>query len=59
MTPYDLTHTATRAEELVKQGASHNVAIFYMLLALLRHEADKEADRNIERHHANAEGRDP
>jgi hypothetical protein len=46
MTPHDLTQTIARAEDNVKRNEARRLeAIFDMLRALLRHEADKETRR--------------
>jgi hypothetical protein len=53
MTPHDLTETVVRAADMVARNEARRAeAIFYMLCALLRHEADKEESRNLERRRA-------
>lgn len=53
MTPYDLEKSVSKAEQTVANDRSRlNGQIFHLLCVLLRHEADKEAELNLQRHHA-------
>lgn len=50
MTPYELERTTRIAQEMVEKDPAHELhAVYLMLAALLKHEADKEADSNLNR----------
>jgi hypothetical protein len=50
MTPYELELTARTAQEMVEKDPAHELhAVYLMLTTLLKHEADKEAELNLNR----------
>jgi hypothetical protein len=53
VTPYDLEERKRLGDEIIRKDPSQITAQIYMMLRmLLQHEADKEAERCLARHHA-------
>lgn len=56
MTPYDLEEKARSMKAAVEKGMSHQRAIYVLLLALVQHAADKEAEHNLAKPAASEKG---